>query len=448
MPLSRTPGREQATCPEEASLEAQRRELNEMRSLLADQMAQLQVQQQQLAAQQEGLALQQEAFLEQQRLRQQQQSPPIADEDDHPTPPVQNHGANSTYYVTLYKDALDAIPEYDGQNLDFICFAEGCEEALDMIPHQYEENFVKSLRNKLKGDARRSIIGTRFNRVSALVEHLRSIYAPHETVYEALGKLANVFQKSDEEVITFANRVRELGKRILDAFKREYNSISPTFLDNTDENLKRCFLRGLKSEISVRMPSMHHNSLNELITKAIVIQKENDAISQMRSLSEGKSDRRVANETVHKVQSETITCQLCNKSGHDATRCWTYNPNFSRNHNNKPSSSTSSSTQPNIQQIVQAVLQAQIQNRTVNRDSGPKDQKFCRYCKKLGHEIEECRKRAYNNSRPNSSFDSRNGQGRAGNAQEAAGTSAPRSNLPARSIHPIAAESVELETQE
>ncbi|CAK9834577.1 hypothetical protein ANTRET_LOCUS11089 [Anthophora retusa] len=195
---------------------------------------------------------------------------------------------------------------------------------------------------------------------------------------------------------------------------------------------------------------MHHNFLNELITKAIITQKENVAISQMRSLSEGKLDRRFANETVHKVQSETITWQLCKKSGHDATHCWTYNSNSSRNRNNKPSSSTSSSIQSDIQQIVQAILQAQgqIQNRTVNRDSGPKDQKFCRYCKKLGHEIEECRKRVYNNSRRSSSFDSRNGQNRTGNAQKAAGTSAPRSNLPARLIHPIVAESVESETQE
>ncbi|KOC59663.1 hypothetical protein WH47_11093 [Habropoda laboriosa] len=132
-----------------------------------------------------------------------------------------------------------------------------------------------SLRRKL-----RQIVAERTEGRCAAINYR---HAPHETVYEALGKLANVFQKSDEEVITFANRVRELGKRILDAFKREYDSISPTFVNSTDENLKRCFLRGLKSEIAVRIPSMHHNSLNALITKAIVIQKENDAIYQMRS---------------------------------------------------------------------------------------------------------------------------------------------------------------------
>lgn len=372
--------------------------------------------------------------------------------------------------MTLYKDALSAVPDFDGKNMDFVCFAEGCEEALGMIPPHYEENFVKSLRNKLKDDVRRSIIAVRFSKVSELVEHLRSIYAPHEAVYEALGKLSNVFPKSNEEVIAFANRVRELGKRILDAFKREYGTVSQTFITSADESLKKCFLRGLKSEISVRMLSVDSESLNELITKAIVIEKENDAISQMRGLSEGKSEKRVSHGTVHKVQSEQIVCQLCKKIGHDATECWSYktlrvkgNGNSSYNVSSQPSGI------PDYKQIVDALLNAQQQmsspqssrqednnennnysyhGHIENRDNNRNCARFCRYCRKPGHNIEDCRKLAYNNSKENNSFCSENSRNVLGNLRDSTRTSAPRGKLSARSAHPIVADVIESEIGE
>ncbi|KZC15145.1 hypothetical protein WN55_07325 [Dufourea novaeangliae] len=307
----------------------------------------------------------------------------------------------------------------------------------------------------------------RFSGVSDLVEHLRSIYAPHETIYEALRKLSSVFQKSNEEVIVFANRVRELGKRILDAFKREYGTISQIFVKNTEENLRKCFLRGLKSEISVRMSSEYSEILNELISRAIIIEKENDAISQMRGSSEGRLEKRVGHSTVHKVQFEQVVCQLCDKFGHIATECWSYETVRSKGNNNSHNKSPQSSNEPDYKQIVDALLNAQqqipfSQNRNnhrgnnnneyrrfqENRDNNPRDTKFCRYCRKPGHNIEECRKITYNSNRESNSFSSQKLQNRSGNLRNSTMTSAPRGNLTARSARPIVGEVIESEIVE
>ncbi|KZC11433.1 hypothetical protein WN55_02638 [Dufourea novaeangliae] len=230
---------------------------------------------------------------------------------------------------------------------------------------------------------------------------------------------------------------------------------------------KKIFLRGLKSEISVRMSSEYSEILNELISRAIIIEKENDAISQMRGSSEGRLEKRVGHSTVHKVQFEQVVCQLCDKFGHIATECWSYETVRSKGNNNSLNKSPQSSNEPDYKQIVDALLNAQqqipfSQNRNnhrgnnnneyrrfqENRDNNPRDTKFCRYCRKPGHNIEECRKITYNSNRDSNSFNSQKLQNRSGNLRNSTMTSAPRGNLTARSARPILGEVIESEIVE
>ena len=83
------------------------------------------------------------------------------------------------------RDALEAVPSFDGDNIAFTHFLEGCEEALSMIAPSQEIILVRAIRNKLKGDAHRSMLGKVFSSLQGLVEFLRSKYGPRETVYEA-----------------------------------------------------------------------------------------------------------------------------------------------------------------------------------------------------------------------------------------------------------------------
>ncbi|KZC13881.1 hypothetical protein WN55_06206 [Dufourea novaeangliae] len=72
MAIQHTPARGSSESPMQASLDEQRRQLEDMQQVVANQMAQLQIQQQQLMAQQEQLS-QQQAFFFQQQLQPQEQ---------------------------------------------------------------------------------------------------------------------------------------------------------------------------------------------------------------------------------------------------------------------------------------------------------------------------------------------------------------------------------------
>ncbi|KOC63375.1 hypothetical protein WH47_04093 [Habropoda laboriosa] len=158
----------------------------------------------------------------------------------------------------------------------------------------------------------------RFNKVNELIEHLRSIYAPRETVYEALGKLSNIYQKTDETVIAFANHVRELEKGILHDCKQEYGSTSQVFAASTNKNLQHCFLRGLNPEIAIRMQLIQLDSINETISRAILVEKENTATANLRGLLDARSENRSNNShPVLKINSQSVIFQLCRKSEHE-----------------------------------------------------------------------------------------------------------------------------------
>lgn len=65
------------------------------------------------------------------------------------------------------------------------------------------------------------------------------------------SSLDYLYQKKDEKVSAYVNRVRELGKRIIDAQRRETEMISPEFRNSIEEYLKTSFLRGLNKELII-----------------------------------------------------------------------------------------------------------------------------------------------------------------------------------------------------
>ena len=78
-------------------------------------------------------------------------------------------------------------------------------------------------------------------------------------VYKAFGKLSNVYQKFNEQEITFANRVRELEKGITGIFKQEYEKIINIIQEN--ENLKQydriCKSFKIRKSFFSNLPNIH-----------------------------------------------------------------------------------------------------------------------------------------------------------------------------------------------
>ena len=294
---------------------------------------------------------------------------------------VINEGTLGNYLHFSLRDALEAVPNFDGGNIPFIYFVEGCEEALSMITPVQEMNLVRAVRNKLKGDAHKTILGKTFNSMQEFVEFLRTKYGSRKTVYEAQGRLAYLCQKKDEKVVAYANRVRELGKRILDAQKRETGQISFEFRNSIDKHLKSSFTQGLNKEIIINK----EGTFEEVESRAIEAERELETANMIRRVVLAENITTEKRAPVRYMKGETVTCQYCNKKGHTADKCWqiksrennripnqnkfypqskSFN-NISNNNNNNPRQSTFSGNTQNSR----------------NENSGAII--TCRYCKRL-----------------------------------------------------------------
>ena len=133
--------------------------------------------------------------------------------------PNQNINTNQqpvTIQVVTLRDALMVVPEINGKNIPLSQFIEGCNEAKCMIEPESEINLVKLLRSKISGEARQAISGRTFSTIDELKMFLKNIYSPARIIPQLLGELGHEFQRDYENLITYANRIRDIRTKILE----------------------------------------------------------------------------------------------------------------------------------------------------------------------------------------------------------------------------------------
>jgi len=79
-----------------------------------------------------------------------------------------------------------------------------------MLPDEAESQFTKIIR--IVGEARRTIQDEDFDSVVQLTKYLKQVYGPSKNIYQLQGELGSTYQKNEEDVVTYANRVKMLGK--------------------------------------------------------------------------------------------------------------------------------------------------------------------------------------------------------------------------------------------
>ena len=112
-------------------------------------------------------------------------------------------------------------------------------------------------------------------------------------------------------VVTYANKVKVLGKQILKAHKDSGNNLpNQDIKSSLKKDMSKCFIRGLKSEIEQRIA----RNLNVQETVALRTERELHSMTdlrQERSNTTGKTDTNNLRET----------CQICYKKGYSASNC-------------------------------------------------------------------------------------------------------------------------------
>ena len=120
-----------------------------------------------------------------------------------------------------------------------------------MLSDEAESQFTKIIRTRIVGEARRTIQDQDFNSVAQLTKYLKQVYGASKNIYQLQDELGRIYQKNEEDIITYANRVKILGKQIMEAHKISGNALSDQSIKTSlEKDMCKCFIRGLKPEKS------------------------------------------------------------------------------------------------------------------------------------------------------------------------------------------------------
>lgn len=299
------------------------------------------------------------------------------------------------------REAVEFVPTFDGKNIPVLNYIRECQLAKDLIPPNLECSLTRHLVNRLKGRASLALKGRSCTSITHLCEILRNSFSPHRTIGQYRAELSGVLQGPNEDILEYENRVNDLRAIILDM--ERINQAGPPLHTRAeiDTLALQSFCDGLLPDIRDRMRPEDKHSLTAAYDRAreIYRQQQIDKERYQQTPRHTRNDKRNAHST-----QESKKCDTCGKTGHVTSNCWHNPENKATNPSPKSETHTPGS-----------------QNLSSSND------KFCRYCKKPGHEIHECRKRQYNNK------SREQGNGRSSSTQSGTSQEEPATR-PVRSI--------------
>jgi len=303
-------------------------------------------------------------------------------------------------YINL-RDAAETILPFDGKNMPISQFLNSCIHAKNMVSPNAEYGLVQMIKNKLFGPAMRVALSGEYNDIDSLLAVLRTRFAPVYSSSQLHGDLSKIMQHPDESVVDYSSRVSMILQQLKSCYQTENPTNADQFLNSAETNAIRNFLTGLKSDIYARIYPRDSVTLNNAIETAIKAETDYNEHMQRLRITEGLM--------------QSVRCNNCLGYGHHTHSCSTINPLAQVTHVQwQPKVCSYCKNSGHVRSECKA-LQPRILNRNQdpNQPRGPmkfgnprgnfitphNNEIICRYCKKPGHSLEQCRKRQYNNNR-------------------------------------------------
>lgn len=279
-----------------------------------------------------------------------------------------------------FREATESVPYFDGYNIPLQQFTRACRRAREIVPPSGERNLTKLLINKLGRRAYYAVEDEPCDTVTELVDLLTGAFGSPKTLDQYRGELSIIYMRLNEHVLDYISRVKDIRTSILDAERRDKGRLDPQFLGEVDSLTARSFYQGLPLEYRLQMGERERSRFPDAFAAAKLIAKRQELDKQryeprVRSEREPRSVAPVGKPLAHS------TPQRADYPPYRDTR---YPSSGSPRGETPPRTygmrNTAYPTNPNLR-------------------SDDNQVKICRYCKNRGHEIEECRKRQYNNAR-------------------------------------------------
>lgn len=326
-----------------------------------------------------------------------------------------------------FREATDTVPIFDGYNIPLAQFVRACRRAREIVPSSSERNLTKILINKLRGRAYYAVEDEPCDTITQLVDLLTGAFGSPKTIDQYRGELSTIFLKREEHMLDYISRVKDLRTAILDAERRAQGTLTQQTSIEVDALTARSFCNGLPLQYRLQMKPEH-------------LIRPFEAFSEAKSLAKREELDRQRYESRPRAEStpsrHAIANQIRRPSAHSAPERGRSPPKYrapppDRTYGSAPRGPDNfqrSGYPRNSERQPTGSYRAPENRATYDATSAShrgneQAAKWCRYCKNPGHEIEECRKREYNNSRANQG-NSENPSGTVGEPR--AGTSRDR----------------------
>jgi len=295
-----------------------------------------------------------------------------------------------------FNRAIKLIPEFDGTSDKLPRFLQCCKLVYkDTKTDEDRALFLELVQVKLVDSAyNQTVLTCSYKNWQELQKDLNQKFSNVRALENIQVDLVQARQRFDENVKDFGIRIENL---LADLNRSCASSTSDEGI--LDQNIKtinsrtalRAFEDGLRDPLRILIKASRFTNLKDAITKGI---------EEERLILFNKSKH--PNSQNSSIVQTPVKCQICFKTGHTASKC------FSRNNNQQSipflNNSSNFNTSSNNNRQFSTRYFSRPQNQTSPNPRINQISYSCAYCKKFGHHISVCRSREKSNQRQQSEY--------------------------------------------
>ena len=267
--------------------------------------------------------------------------------------------------VTLSLEAaIKLIPSFSGGNdTDLSAFVTKCDFVFSNVNETIKPIILNAIIAQLTGKAFETIRYREFTEWTELKNHFRTIFCTKHSVNYLQKALSSIKQERNEKIQDFAGRIEKI-----------YHELTHALIIGKTATEAKTIAQTVQGQaLSVFMSGVHP-AINTIL-EARAVETFELAVVIATEKEQNFEDRRPKFDKNNYRNKKTNKCNRCYKMGHYANECRSNITNNSGFRN------------------------PTYNNNTYIKQENTGQVKFCKYCKRSNHDIKDCRKRIFNESK-------------------------------------------------